>query len=207
MKKLIINPGDRFGKLTILSEVEKAGSVRNFKCMCDCGIIKDVRLNHLRNGHTQSCGCSQNRDLTNARKTQRENAKGITICGGYYVYTQPPNTKKFVHVLLYEQYLGRKLREGELVHHKNGNKLDNRIENLELMQKSDHMRLHINKRYKEGTLCNQGENSGNAKLTKDSVRFIRENYGKVRCKDLSQMFGVKMNTVCAVIKNETWRHI
>jgi HNH endonuclease len=42
-----------------------------------------------------------------------------------------------------EQHLGRELNPLEKVHHKDGNKLNNTIENLEVMTQADHMRHHL----------------------------------------------------------------
>lgn len=47
-----------------------------------------------------------------------------------------------VHRVVMERFLGRPLQESECVHHKNHNKLDNRIENLQLMTASEHGDLH-----------------------------------------------------------------
>ena len=56
MRKLIVNSGDQFGKLTVLSEVASE-SGRKFELLCSCGNTTQAFLNNIRKGHTKSCGC------------------------------------------------------------------------------------------------------------------------------------------------------
>lgn len=62
------------------------------------------------------------------------------------------NIRMDEHRYIMENYLGRTLKRNEVVHHINGNKKDNRIQNLKLMTLSEHARLHNkNKHLKETT--------------------------------------------------------
>ncbi len=91
-------------------------------------------------------------------KWGEKNAKGISLKpSGYYEITKGNNKGKMLHIIIMEEHIGRKLSKNEVVHHKNGVKTDNRIENLEIMTNSEHSRFHAKEREKLIKRNNRGQ--------------------------------------------------
>lgn len=75
---------------------------------------------------------------------------------GDYDYALVPNHPKatkngyvLYHRVVVENYLGRILEDNEVVHHKDGDKHNNTIENLEVMSANEHAHHHA----KKGRTC------------------------------------------------------
>ena len=79
--------------------------------------------------------------------------KKIISCGNYNFAYVPEHPKAYKHGyvlehrIVMENYIGRLLTNKEIVHHKNNNGKDNRLENLELFANEfEHKRMHGIKR-------------------------------------------------------------
>lgn len=82
--------------------------------------------------------------IAKARKLWgEENSVGTSVKpNGYVEFTRGPNKFRSVHVVLMEERIGRALIDDEIVHHIDGDKSNNNINNLALMTRSAHARLH-----------------------------------------------------------------
>jgi len=74
---------------------------------------------------------------------------GKHIYNGYYVVhilNHPRgghNNRVFEHILVAEKKIGRYLTKDEVVHHINGDKQDNKAENLKVVKRGNHVAYHM----------------------------------------------------------------
>lgn len=129
----------------------------------------------------------------------------ISTTGYYYVSIMVDDKpiKRLVHALVGECFLGGRPESAKTINHINGDKLDNRVENLEwasYKENNDHAKnITLNKCY-----C---ENHHHARLTNESVMRIRDLAGKLTPNQLSEIYGVRAGQIRKIINGEAWARL
>lgn len=143
MKDLI---GRSFGRWIVLGKgsVSKCGHrLINVKCSCPKQTISNVQKSNLVSGTSKSCGCLRD-EFRKLNISKDSRSKNILFFKpdkeGYVKWSYKNSEGKSVtlseHQFVIEKSLGRHLVKGEEVHHLNGIRSDNRLENLELWSTS-----------------------------------------------------------------------
>jgi hypothetical protein len=93
------------------------------------------------------------------------------------------------------------------VNHKDADKQNNRVENLEWVTPQENMTHAHN-----GLIHYRfGEKHQNTKITEEDVRFIREHYSfrnkEYNTTTLAKKYGVSLQTILNIVNRKTWKHI
>ncbi len=106
----------------------------------------------------------------------------------------------FIHRLVAEKYIPNPENKPQ-VNHKDGNKLNNCVDNLEWVTNQENRNHAV-----DNDLQATGERCSWSKLTEENVREIRANPGYEN-EYWARKFGVSRSTISDVVNYRTWKHI
>lgn len=76
MRNPNISIGDRFKMLVVLERLGSRNKKRYWKCLCDCGNVKEVSSAELNYGRVKSCGCLKTQVLGIRSRTHGQSMGG-----------------------------------------------------------------------------------------------------------------------------------
>lgn len=109
-----------------------------------------------------------------------------------------------IHRLVAKAFIPNPHRKPE-VNHINGDKTDNRVENLEWVTHSENIR-HA---FRTGLECNKGEQHPSHKLTSIDVQEIRKllSSGKFTHREIASMFNVSRYAITDINRGRSWNDL
>lgn len=138
---------------------------------------------------------------------------GAKQSAGYLQMSAGPSRQERHYILLHRLVwlaVHGSIPDGQQINHKNGDKRDNRIENLEVVTRGEnaiHAHVVLGKVFGLFGRDNAGENSTNAKLTWEQVRTIRRLHatGLHTQAALAVRFGVRHTQISNIVNYRCWR--
>ena len=114
----------------------------------------------------------------------------------------------FIHKLVQGSFVGS-VPDGQEINHIDGDKTNNRLDNLEYISRSEHMRNSIDVLGKYNHQRALGEASGNSRMTANDVRTIRKKYeaGNTTQRELASEYGCSQTCIGHIVRQKTWSHI
>lgn len=108
-----------------------------------------------------------------------------------------------VHALVCRAFHGQRPSASHHVNHLNGDKTDNRAENLEWATPAE------NSRHSTVVLGNNiGERNGNSRLSESDVRdIIDQHMAGGRCNAMAVEWGITSTQMSRILNGESWQHI
>ena len=108
-----------------------------------------------------------------------------------------------VHRIIAEQFIPNHLNLPE-VNHKDYNRKNNCVENLEWSNHLDNVRYSAKVGHYDR---HKGEDNGRAKVTVEDVKEIRQQYENgIRVSEIAKKYSIGWSTVYNIVKNKTWNH-
>jgi hypothetical protein len=111
--------------------------------------------------------------------------------------------RSYLHRLVWEAFRGA-IPSGLEINHKDGNRNNNRLDNLELVTRSDNM-LHCFQSLNPSRKRRFGETHHKAKLTEEDVSKILSLYGTMPAPKIGKMFGVSKTAIHYIAKGRNWK--
>ena len=117
-----------------------------------------------------------------------------------------------VHVAVAEAFLGKRPK-GLVINHKDGNKHNNHVSNLEYVTYSENnlhaLRTGLRKHVDMKPFVKRGEEHCRAKVTEEQVKqFLKYHYETgYGCRRVAKHFGVSYGIVDSILIGKTWKHV